>query len=1202
MRALDWSATSLGDPHQWPQSLRSTLGMLLPSKAQIILFWGPEFVVFYNDAYRPVFGAKHPDALGRAGREAWSEIWDSVLHGLLADVVRTGEAFWGKDLLFTLERHGFPEETYFDVSYDPVRVESGLVGGVFCIVAETTERVIGERRMALLKDLAAQNAAARTQRDACQVTVNTIAANPQDITFALALIDDEVQCATPGAEEQLAAAPAALVHELVVPSSSGTRATLVVGLNPRRPLDEGYRAFLDLVGDQFGTALANARAYEEERQRAEALTAIDRAKTAFFSNVSHEFRTPLTLLLGPVQDALASPERTLPADALVTVNRNALRLLKLVNTLLEFSRIEAGRAEASFEPTDLAGFTADLAGAFRSAVESAGLGFEVDCAPLDTPVQVDRSMWEKIVFNLLSNALKFTFEGRIRLSLERDGHDVRLQVSDTGVGIAADQLPHVFERFHRVRGSRSRTHEGTGIGLALVQELVRMHGGAISVVSGEGRGTTFIVTMPLTTSERGEPVAGMRVPTPAPSVNADAYVSEALSWMSGEPAQLPAHSQATAGGARILLADDNADMRDYVRRLLGERWEVEAVADGAKALSAVRARRPDLVVADVMMPELDGFELLKALRSEPATRDVPVMLLSARAGEEATLQGIEAGADDYLVKPFSARDLIARVDAQLQRAQARAAAAEVEARLMAASEQQRRFYDAVLSATPDFIYVFGLDHRFIYVNQALLTMWGKTWEQAMGRTCLELGYEPWHAEMHDREIDQVRATKQPIRGEVPFNGTHGRRIYDYIFVPVFAADGEVIAVAGTTRDVTDRRISEDALRESERRLAEANRVKDEFLATLSHELRTPLNAILGWTHMLQAAPPRPEFLTRGMESIERNARAQARLIEDLLDVSRVISGQLAIKSEDVNLRAVISEAVESVRPALNAKALRLRTDIDTSADIVICGDADRLRQVVWNLLSNAVRFTPSGGTIDVAVKRAGDMLEASVRDTGIGIDPAFMPHVFERFRQAESSPSRQHGGLGIGLAIVRHLVEAHGGTVSASSDGPGAGSTFVFRLPLEGARQRPLPAVAAKRAALPAIAGLRVLIADDDQDARDVLCMLLEAYGGEVVTVASAAEALTALTASSFDALIADIGMPNEDGYSLMRSVRKLPESATAKIPAIAVTAYASLRERDEALAAGFTAHLGKPFDPDRLIATLAELAGTAARSRQATP
>ena len=1050
MRSLDWSSTPLGPVDTWPQSLRSPVSMLLPSKAQIVLFWGPEFVVLYNDAYRQVFGAKHPHVLGRPGREAWSEIWDQQLHALFAGVVRTGEAFWAKDMLFFLERNGFKEETYFHVSYDPVRDESGAVGGLFCIVTETTERVVGERRMSLLNALAARNAVARTAQEACELAIETLAAHPQDVTFAQAYIDKALQCETPHADEHRAASQPGLVRELLIPSTTSDRpeARFVVGLNAHRPFDDQYCAFIDLVVDQLSLALTNARAHEEERRRADALAEVDRAKTAFFNNVSHEFRTPLTLLLGPLEDAMASPDRALGGEALATAHRNAQRLLKLVNTLLDFARIEAGRADAFFEPTDLDAFTSELAGAFRSAVESAGLRFDVDCRPLGQSVDVDRAMWEKIVFNLLSNALKFTFTGGVKLSLMRSGDDVCLTVSDSGSGIATEQLPQVFERFHRVRGTRSRTHEGTGIGLALVRELVRLHGGSIAVASEEGTGTTFTVTMPLSNAHRVAATDGSPRATTATPTLAASYVNEALGWT----ARPSAPAASTPGSLRILLADDNADMLDYVARLLGDRWTVETVSDGASALAAIHARRPDAIVTDVMMPEIDGFELLRAVKDDKATSDIPVILVSARAGEEAALEAVSAGADDYIVKPFTARDLVARVDAQLQRA----------------AERQR----------------------------------------------------------------------------------------------------------------------------ARQQLIEANRIKDEFLATLSHELRTPLNAILGWAHLLKAPTMRAGMLERALESIDRNARAQARLVDDLLDVSRVISGKLAIKHEPVNLRAVILEAVDAVRPAMTAKALKMRVGVATDADIVIDGDGDRLRQVLANLLSNAVKFTPSGGDVEVDLRRVNGNVEIVVRDTGMGIAREFLPHVFERFRQADSAPARRHGGLGLGLAIARHLVEAHGGSVTAQSDGPGTGARFTIRLPVASARPRALPMVEPKTPEVDQlIAGLRVLVADDEPDAREVMRAALERHGGTVVSVASANEALAALRQESFDALVADIGMPEQDGYSLMRSIRGLPANEGGRIPSIAVTAYATLREREDAIGAGFDAHMGKPFNPDKLAATLAQIA-----------
>ena len=660
MRSLDWSKTALGPVGRWPQSLRSPLSMLLPSKAQIILFWGAEFVVFYNDAYRPVFGGKHPQMLGQPGRIAWSEIWDTGanLHGLLQGVVRTGEAFQARDLLFILERNGFVEETYFDVSYDPVRDESGSVGGVFCIVTETTGRVVGERRLALLRDLATQNATARTARDACALAMETLSGRP-DVPFALAFLGGELQAATPGAEAARAAAPAAQVRELLIPGGS-----LVVGLNPQRPFDDQYAAFLELIRGQVATAIANAQAYEEERKRAEALAELDRAKTAFFSNVSHEFRTPLTLMLGPVEDGLADAQNPLPAaqrERLDLVRRNGLRLQKLVNMLLDFSRIEAGRAQASFVPTDLAALTRDLAASFRSALENAGLQLEVDCPALGEPVYVDPSMWEKVVLNLLSNAFKFTFEGAIRVSLARAAGSVALEVSDSGIGISAAELPRIFERFHRVEGVRARTHEGSGIGLALVRELVKLHAGRVSAQSEPGKGTTIRVELPFGATHLPSERIGVRPPVPA-GAGSSAFLAEIAQWNAS--AGIHAHEPADKD-TRILVADDNADMRDYIARLLSPYWTVEAVSNGRQALSRARAAPPDLVLSDVMMPGVDGLALLRLLRADERTRTIPVVLLSARAGEEATIDGLNSGADAYLVKPFSAGELIARVSAQL---------------------------------------------------------------------------------------------------------------------------------------------------------------------------------------------------------------------------------------------------------------------------------------------------------------------------------------------------------------------------------------------------------------------------------------------------------------------------------------------------------------------------------------------------------
>ena len=379
----------------------------------------------------------------------------------------------------------------------------------------------------------------------------------------------------------------------------------------------------------------------------------------------------------------------------------------------------------------------------------------------------------------------------------------------------------------------------------------------------------------------------------------------------------------------------------------------------------------------------------------------------------------------------------------------------------------------------------------------------------------------------------------------------------------------------------------------------ASRIKDEFLATLSHELRTPLSAILGWSHLLRAKTPSPADLGKGLETIERNARMQTQLIEDLLDMSRITSGKVRLDVQPVQPASFVEAAVETVRPAAEAKEVRLETMLDPSAGPV-SGDPGRLQQIVWNLLSNAIKFTPKGGRVQVVLERVNSHLEISVADTGAGIDPSFLERVFDRFSQADGSTTRQFGGLGLGLAIVKHLVELHGGTVRARSDGAGKGSTFTVLLPLavvrrdaEAPRQHPQASVAGTPTFKPMdLSGVKVLVVDDQTDARELVARVLSECQAEVITAAGAEEALVLLERERPDVLVTDIGMPDVDGFELLRRVRALGEARGGKTPAIALTAFARSEDRTRALHQGFRVHVSKPVEPAELIATVASVAG----------
>ncbi|GAA4358030.1 hypothetical protein GCM10023165_52570 [Variovorax defluvii] len=1089
MRAFDWRRTSLGDPAGWPQSLKTTVRTMLDSRFAMWMAWGPEGIFFCNDAYLPTVGIKRDWVLGARADRVWEEAWDAA-GPRIAHVLATGEATWDEGLRLFLRRSGYEEETFHTFSYSPVYEESGRVAGMLCVVAEETERMLSARRLAQLQDLAGVSVVeARSLDDAGRLMLAALGTRRHDVSFATLYLAGEganelrrVE-AVPhpgsglgqGADAQARAfalrvqhtGREALTHEvkslwgelhgawpepveeaLVLPlAGRGGEApigALALGISTRRRLDDAYRNFLRLVASQFSVQLNDARTRLEAQQRAEALAELDRAKNLFFSNVSHELRTPLTLMLGPVDDLLA--RAALPAEArepLERVQRNGLRLRKLVNTLLDFSRIEGGQVQGRYAATDLARYTAELASVFRSTVEQAGLRLVVRGSDRPLPAYVDREMWEKVVFNLLSNAFKFTFEGEIEVRVAEVGQRARLTVRDTGVGIEPSAIAHIFDRFHRVHGARSRTHEGTGIGLALVKELVRLHGGSIDVESTSGQGTCFTVEIPLGTDHLP---ASSIVATEAeaniagPAAQRSNYLEEALAaettWLARRSAHESPASPVHRKPERVLVVDDNPDMRDYVRQLLDPHWHVETAADGQEALATIAQRLPDLVVTDMMMPGIDGRALLRRLRDDPRTRSLPVLVLSAQAGEEARVAGLQQGADDYLIKPFSATELLARVEVQVMRARV---------------------------------------HR-----QATLA----------------------------REAAEA-----------------------------------------------------------------ANRAKDEFIAMLGHELRNPLAPILTAVQVMKLK----DGDSPNRAIIERQARHMARLVDDLLDISRIARGSLELRRTTLELRAVVEGAIETASPILENKRHRLELDVPAQG-LPVFADEARLRQVIANLLVNAGRYTDTGGRVEIHARRSGDEAVLVVRDNGAGMAQQELEVVFDLFVQGAQGIHRPQGGLGLGLAIARNLTRLHGGTLEAASPGLGLGSEFTLRLPLAASAQE-------HGAALPkAIDGghKRVLVVEDNVDGAQALGELLALSGLTPFIAHDGPSALALLQRQPVDVALLDIGLPVMDGFELATQIRRL--DPTRNIRLIAMTGYGQRSDMARSQAHGFASHLVKPVDPEALL------------------
>lgn len=1202
MREKDWSSTPFGPLDGWSQALRSAVSICLGSRFPMVLYWGETRALIYNDAWSPVPGRKHPWALGRPGPEVWAEIWD-IIGPMFDHVMDTGEATWSEDQLLPLNRFGYTEECYFYYSYSPVRGEDGRVEGIFTAVTETTYRVLATRRERLLRQVAEVTAATRTPTEACESVARLLQAVPEEAPFVLVYRADPVsggyrrtalegctpaedlapalilpaEQATPwplhsalnapvsveGLERRYAGRlpgrpwPEPVEQALVVPVPS-TRAGvpygfLVLGISPRRRIDADYTTLFQRAAGHLSTALGNIERYEEERRRSEELAELDRAKTVFFSNASHEFRTPLTLMLGPLEDMLGQPaeapgQLTVARESLHLVHRNGQRLLRLVNTLLDFSRIEAGRVRADFMPVDLAAFTAELASSFRSAMTRAGLTYHIDCGALGEPVWIDQEMWEKIVLNLVSNAFKYTLSGHIGVHLERVPEGARLQVRDTGGGIPQQELERIFDRFHRIEGQVGRTHEGTGIGLALVKDLTRLHGGQVGVRSEIGVGTCFEVLLPFGHAHLpARKVQGNALTSTA--IHVDTFVAEALRWLPGHGDDPVPTLDRTAGqvrpsnGLRVLLADDNADMRGYVQRLLSEAgFTVTAVADGREAVEQARRARPDLVLSDIMMPVLDGFGVIRALRDDPATHALPIILLSARAGEEASIEGIAAGADDYLVKPFSARELIARVEGALRLAQLRQ---ESAAALRQANEvlelrvrERTRERDQMWAFSHDMIGIADFEGVWLSVNPAWTRVLGWPVEQIVGRTSAWLEHPDDNVRTRE-EIQALAIGAPTFNFENRFRTRLGSyRTLNWTAVP---EGGLLYCVA---RDVTVERDrlaeleqAKDALRQSQKMEAIG-----QLTGGIAHDFNNLLTGIMGSMEMLQRhARPEDTRAQRYIGNAIVSAQRAAALTQRLLSFSR--RQALDMRPVDVNrlitdmaflLQRTVTENIQ-VELALQPDAWTVHTDANQLENVLLnlcinardaMGETGRLRVCTRNVVR-------SGPAVEGGV--AGDYLSLEVSDTGEGIAPELLDKIFEPFFTTKP----QGKGTGLGLSMVYGFVKQTGGHVEVHST-LGQGTCMTLLLPPH--RDTAVPGAPEPHAAATVLnqgAGERVLLVEDEPSVRLVVTELLTEAGYQVAEAEDAQTALALIDREpAFDLMVSDVGLPGLSGRELVDRIR----------------------------------------------------------------
>jgi PAS domain S-box-containing protein len=967
---------------------------------------------------------------------------------------------------------------------------------------------------------------------------------------------------------------AAFAMPIIVPGIQEPIALVLAGVSSRLPINEAYRDFYALLGSALNAGFANARTYEEEHARAEVLARLDRAKIAFYSNVSHEFRTPLTLLLGPLEDALARDQQPADRENIAVAHRNALRLLKLVNSLLDFSRLEAGRLQASFAPTDLGALTASLASNFRSLFDRAGIALDLHCELLAAPVFVDHDLWEKVVLNLISNAFKFTWDGGVTVSMFEDAGQAVLIVKDTGIGMPAEELPRIFDRFHRIDGQGGRSYEGTGIGLALVDDVIRLHGGTIEVESSLGEGSVFRVRLPFGSVHLPTDRIREAQPLESSAVRSSLHVLEALQWMPDTVAPAPLAAAAgeilpeIEGRAHILLADDNADMRAYLSRILTEGgYTVEAVGDGATALEALRRRRPDILLSDVMMPTLDGFSLLAAVRADPVIEDLIVILLSARAGEEARVEGLQAGADDYLVKPFNARELRARVDGAVSLGRLRRETANRD--LM----EER---DRVWKNSRDLIATVGADGIFRAVNPAWTGTLGYRPEELIGQSYLSFVW-PDDASLTQTGLETAASGKELTNFANRYAHKDGTpRTISWNT----SVEGDLIYAYG--RDITQEKLVEAELAQAQERLRQGQKIEaiGQLTGGVAHDFNNLLTIIRSSVDFLRRTDLPEARRTRYVEAISDTVTRATKLTSQLLAFAR----RQPLTPTTFEVRAQIRSVVGLVRPLMGS-GIEVVCDLD-DIQCFACVDVSQFETALVNLAVNARDAMNAEGRLTFSVRDVSGMPEirghlssegaftaVSVTDTGSGIAASQLGSIFEPFFTTKEVGK----GTGLGLSQVFGFAKQSGGEVNVESE-VGRGSTFTLYLPCVAP-----PGEAAAPTASPPLRdtvgdGLSVLLVEDNEAVGAFATEMLTDLGYSTRRVGNAGAALALLSADdlAFDIVFSDVIMPGMTGLEMAQMIRV----RHAGLPVILTSGYSDVIAREGHHGFEF---LQKPYSVDVL-------------------